>query len=106
MLEKLIETLAALVVALNDNTAAVKAGGGPAPKKEKKEKEPEKQPDVPAGPTLQEFRDLAAKIVDANEGAQIETLCKKHGLARVSAAHGTDKAQLVYDELKAINAKL
>ena len=40
--------------------------------------------------------------MDANQGAKIEELCKKHGIARASAAHGTDKAQAVYDDLKKI----
>ena len=116
MLETKIEEL---TKALTENTVALnailKAGGAAAPagetaaarkKREAAEAAAAAAAAAPAGPSLQDFRDVAAKIVDAGQGSQLETLAKKHGLARVSAAHGTDKAQVVFDELQAINAKL
>lgn len=103
-------TKALLALAAGPGTTAAAAPGETAAVKKKREAAEKEAADKLAaaagGPTLQEIRDLAAKIVDANEGAQIEALCKEFGIARASAAHGTDKAQAVYDRLKQINAKL
>jgi hypothetical protein len=114
MLEDLIKQL---IAALQENTAALKsAGSAPAvagetaaarKKREAAEKEAaDKAASEKAGPSLQDFRDLAVKIVDKNEGAQIEALAKEFGLARVTAAHGTDKAAEVYARLQKIWSKL
>lgn len=109
-----------LVAALSANTAALlalgkgppAAAGAPAEtaaakkKREAAEAAAAAAASAPAGPTLDDFRTIAGKIVEAGQGKKIEELAKKHGLARVSAAFGTDKAQEVYDALKAIDSSL
>jgi hypothetical protein len=115
MLEELIK---ANTEALTANTAALikmfsgaaaapaAAAGETAAAKKKREAAEAAAAEAAKGPTLQDFRDMASKIVDADQGPKLEALATKFGLERVSAAHGTDKAADVFAELKKIASAL
>ncbi len=106
----------ALIEALNKNTAALAAlNSGPAAaatpeKKAPAEKKAEKKADTPppaekpAGPTLEQFREVAQKWVDANGPDEIKKLNAKYGLKKISDGAAAANAQEIFDALKALKA--
>ncbi len=103
----------ALIEALNKNTAALAAlnsGPAAAATPEKKKDKPKDTPatpppaEKPAGPTLEQFREVAQKWVDANGPDEIKKLNAKFGLKKISDGAAAANAQEIFDALKALKA--
>ncbi len=110
------EKIDALIAALDKNTAALAAlhagtTAAPTPepkaKKEKKaEPAPAATPETPAGPTKDDFRKEAQKLIDADKDSVIAELNKKYGVTRITDVVGTDKAVAALADIQAAAAKI
>lgn len=105
MLEKLLELLATLVVAVNANTEALKGAPAITAKGSKAKETPakeEKKVEAPVYPTAEDIVAACQPILDIGQGAHLKKLAEKHGLAKLRESAGTEKAIAVLGDIKAL----